>query len=697
MQRQFDAVTPDVTAAIITHNSASIIDECIESLAQAFAGSGPPRVVVVDSGSEDGTAEHVRARHPGTTVIEMGSNRGFAAGINVAAEHASSDHALLVLNPDIRMEPGSSKAMLQALGDPEVGIVVPRLLDAHGELQTSLRRRPTVQRALGTALLGGRLSNGHVRLSEVVTDRAVYETAATADWATGAALLVSPACRSAVGAWDESYFLYSEETDFCLRAAAAGFRLRLEPTATAVHLGGESTTSPELWALLMRNRVRFVRRSRGLPAASAYWLAATVGETARALAGSERSRAAVRELFSVRPTNPHARAAADVAPAWVCFAAQDWWYHNHGHSDFQLMTRIARDRTVLLVNSIAMRMPTPGRSPQFARRLIRKARSMVKGVRRPLDTSPRFHVLSCVIVPFYGSPIARRVNSALVRAQVRAVCRWLGIREPVIMVTIPTAWEVVAPMKRRALVFNHSDKHSAFGEVAKDFIESLEAELLANSDAVVYVSRSLMRDDAPATGSRAHFLDHGVDLEHFRARPASEHPDDLARIPAPRIGFFGGIDDYVVDLELLAKVARRFPKASLVLIGDATCALPELESLPNVHLLGPRPYAEIPRYGSAFDVALMPWLQNDWIEACNPIKVKEYLALGLPVVTTWYPEVVRYEAVLSTARSHEEFLDAVERVLDGRRPATPEECRASVLDASWDNRASALRTIGEHS
>jgi glycosyltransferase involved in cell wall biosynthesis len=250
-------------------------------------------------------------------------------------------------------------------------------------------------------------------------------------------------------------------------------------------------------------------------------------------------------------------------------------------------------------------------------------------------------------------------------------------------------------MTRSALVFNRSDKHSAFGEVDSSYIESLERGLLEASDRVAYVSHTLLEEDRATVGDRAAFLDHGVDLRHFRRRAVEEIPADLLAIPSPRIGFFGGIDDYVVDLDLLAKTARAFPDASLVLIGDATCPLDDLESLPNVHLMGARPYATIPAYGSGFDIALMPWLDNDWIKACNPIKAKEYLALGLAVVTTWYPEVQRYQHLMSTCRSHDGFIEAIRRLLAGDVRSSPTACREAVLRDSWDNRTAELRQLAE--
>jgi len=144
---------------------------------------------------------------------------------------------------------------------------------------------------------------------------------------------------------------------------------------------------------------------------------------------------------------------------------------------------------------------------------------------------------------------------------------------------------------------------------------------------------------------------------------------------------------------LLEKVAKAIPEASLVLIGDATCDMDRLTSHPNVHWLGFRPHEDIPRLGSSFDVALMPWLRNGWIEACNPIKLKEYLALGLAVVSTDFPEVRYYRSVVRIAADHESFVDLVRTTLGDGGPGTPDTRRAAVARASWDERAAELLAI----
>ena len=676
--------------ALVTYNSEAVLGGCLASLDVAAAYVGPWRFVVADNASTDESVALVEALAPDATVVRLPRNLGYAAGVNAAIAAAAGAGPVLVLNPDVRLEPEALVRMLRALDRPGTGIAVPRLEDAAGRLQHSLRREPTVLRALGQALLGER--SGRIPLlGETVTRGGAYTRPVTADWATGAAMLISRACLEAVGPWDESYFLYSEETDFCLRARDAGFALRHVPDAGAVHLGGESESSPRLWSILSVNRVRLYRRRHGRAAASAFAGAVLLGEAIRAVGGDPRHRAALRGLLR----RSKRQAPADSTPGYVCFSAQDWWYHNRAHSDFQLMRRVAENRTVLFVNSIGMRMPLPGRSPGALRRIVRKAASMARRLQTPLPDVPGFHVLTPVLLPFYGSPVGRAINAWAVRAQVARAERSLGIDQPLIVATIPTAWEVVRRLPHRSLVFNRSDKHSAFDEVDRAYIGSLEQALLEEADHVLYVSHELLAEEADTAGDRAHFLDHGVDLELFRPRPAAEEPEDLRDIPHPRIGFFGGFDDYIIDFDLLERLARELPDAHLVLIGDATCPMTRFDGLPNVHWLGHRPYEDIPRYGSGFDVALMPWLDNEWIRHSNPIKLKEYLALGLPVVSTDFPEAHHHTPWISIAAGPDDFVVQVRAALDDHDDVARARRRASVTGDSWDVRSRELMRVCE--
>lgn len=683
-----------LAVVVVTYHSAEVVEECLTSIAAALESIPDSRVVVVDNASTDNTLDIVARVAPHAEIVARPSNDGFAAGVN-AGFAAAPDCDVLVLNPDVRLHRDAVTLLRAALALPGTGIAVPRLAGLDGAPQLSLRRTPNPLRALGEAILGGTRAGRSDVLGELVVDPLRYETAGTADWATGAAWLISREAREATGVLEERYFLYSEETEYMLRAGKRGYAVRYEPRARAVHIGGEQSTSPVLWSMATTNRVRMVRERHGRLAAFAMWCAVLLNELLRAPRGAKH-RTAVADLLRWRrwpnrpgtSANPHPH--PDPEPGWVCFSAQDWWYHNRAHSDFQLMRSMAAHRRVLVVNSIGMRMPTRGNSTHVSRRILRKLRSVAKFVRRPM---PDFYVMSPLPLPFYGSPFLRKVNAVLVRTQVRLVALALGLRTPVIMVTIPTAWDVVAPMRRHSLVFNRSDRHSDFPEADRASIEALENELLANADHVVYVSHALMDEELPRTGSRAHFLDHGVDVDHFTARPEHEWPDDVRAIPGPRVGFFGALDDFVVDFDLLERVAVELPHVSLVLIGDATHPMERFDKYSNVHWLGFRPYSTIPAYGSAFDVAIMPWQDNDWIKRSNPIKLKEYLALGLPVVSTDFAELAGYTDRVRAARSHAEFVDALRATLATGPLLPPHALRTSVEPHSWQARTSTLLTL----
>ena len=680
---------------VVTHNSADVLAGLADSLPDGLAGVPAWHLVVVDNASTDGTPEVVRRLLPDAELVPLGRNGGYAAGINAGLRVVPPDEVVVVLNPDLTLDAGCIAALLVTLGDGSVGAAVPRMLTPSGELSPSLRRDPSAMRAWSEALLGGRRASG-LGLGELVGDPQAYEIAHDVDWATGAALAISPIARARVGDWDESFFLYSEEVDWFRRLREGGLRVRYEPAAVVRHRGGAYDADPALWRILMANRVREHARRGGSLSRASHRLALLTGEVLRSPgARGAAHRAGARAVLlpdRVPQEAPRRQPTSQDGPGFVWFAAQDWWYHNQAHSDFQLMRHVAAVRPVLVVNSLGLRMPTPGRSTHAGRRVLRKARSVAKVVRRPVPGLPGFHVMTPVLIPAYGDTRAARLNAWLVRQQVRLVARAVGIGDaPHIGVTIPSAWPVVEAMDRSSLVFNRSDLHSAFPEADGAWVAGLEDSLLRHSDRVLYVSHELMKRDWDVVGDRGVFLDHGVDVDHFT--PDGDIDPEVAAIPRPRLGFFGGLDDYVVDMDLLRRTAEDNPDASLVLVGDATCSMDELTRLPNVHWLGFRAYSAIPAIGRGFDVGLMPWLDNEWIRFANPIKLKEYLALGLPVVSTDYPEVEAYRDRVQVAGERTTFPELARRAAD----VVPDRAalRGSVLSSSWAARAGQLIDVAD--
>ncbi len=290
-------VDETVAVVVVTYNSERLLPELVASLGPGLAGVDW-HLTVADNASADDSVAAIRSLLPSAQIVELGRNAGYSAGINAAVGKAAPHTAILVLNPDIRLTPGCVATMLEVLRRRRAGLVVPRLERGDGSVIPVLRREPTVARALGDALLGAHRAGRSPRLGEAVTQPRCYERETTADWAAGSAMLLSRECWDACAPWDESFFLYSEETDFALRARDAGFATVLAPSALAVHLEGESKQSPPLWALLTLNRLRLYRRRHGAAASAAYWGALLLREGSRALLGSRPSRVAASALLS---------------------------------------------------------------------------------------------------------------------------------------------------------------------------------------------------------------------------------------------------------------------------------------------------------------------------------------------------------------------------------------------------------------
>jgi len=287
-----------LTVGILAYNSEQDLPGLLASLPDALAGVDDWHLVVVDGASTDGTVDLVRRTAPEATRVDLGGNRGFAAAANAAIAAFPATGAVLILSPRVRLTPGCVKVMLDALHEPGAGIAVPRLFRGPGQPYPSLRRRPTLLRAFAEALLGGRLTRPFGALSELIADPAGYSSDTPADWATGAVTMMSRACVTRAGPWDESFFLYSEETEFELRAADAGFRLAFADV-DVVHLGGESRVRPELWSLLCANRVRLYGMRHHQAPATLFWAAMLLGESLRS-ARTPIHRAAVRKLIRER-------------------------------------------------------------------------------------------------------------------------------------------------------------------------------------------------------------------------------------------------------------------------------------------------------------------------------------------------------------------------------------------------------------
>jgi glycosyltransferase involved in cell wall biosynthesis len=370
----------------------------------------------------------------------------------------------------------------------------------------------------------------------------------------------------------------------------------------------------------------------------------------------------------------------------VCFS-NDW--DGDPLSKTHLMRRAAREGRVLWVDSLGNRAPrATGRD---LRRMTRKLAAAAGGLR---EVEPGMHVLSPLALPFFGHPWARALNARLLERQVRHAMHRIGMSRPVVVSFLPAAAPVFPRLPAGLRVYYCVDEFSAF-EGAGASIRALENALVDTSDLVVCTTRELQADKRRRHPNVA-LVPHGVDVDHFAGAASSSLRADarLTRLGRPVLAFMGLVAEWV-DQSLLVEVARRFPHATLLVIGRADVDTTALAREPNVVLLGRRPYAELPGLLAGVDVGLCAFRENDLTRAANPLKVREYLAAGLPVVSTPIPEVERLGLPwCRVARGTEAFIAAIGAAL-ADRPGPCSDRAAAMRSESWDERWRTVRALFE--
>jgi len=377
--------------------------------------------------------------------------------------------------------------------------------------------------------------------------------------------------------------------------------------------------------------------------------------------------------------------------AIVCFGGYDYWNSNPG-SPVRLMNAAhERGHRVLWINNIGMNMPRLRKSG-FWRRVALKLKSWAKWL---AQARPGFYVLTPIVLPLFGRPALERWNDRWLLAQIRLAYRLLGLRRPMTFVCIPSFGGVVPALARSALIYYYTDKFESYRDIkARDAIRRRDQAIFEAADLVLCSSR-LLYDEYSARRDGVRYFPHAVDFERFDAvlRAETREPADLAPIPHPRVGYFGSLTDSN-DMELVRHCASEDPALHFVFIGRELGDFSALHRLPNVHFLGMKPCEEIPLYGKFFDLGIMNWKMSEWIRHSSPVKTKEYLSLGLPVVSVPIEELKReYADLVELAEDGPAFLAAIRKALAEDSPELRERRRERVRGESWA--AGLERILGE--
>jgi glycosyltransferase involved in cell wall biosynthesis len=366
--------------------------------------------------------------------------------------------------------------------------------------------------------------------------------------------------------------------------------------------------------------------------------------------------------------------------------AKDW--HEDPTSNHHVLRELARTRRVLWLNSIATRTPSLASGRDLGK-ISRKLREFARGA---INVENDLWVATPLALPLPHSAAARAINRRVLRTFVRALRLRLGIRDFQLWTFLPNVADYVGTLGEQLAVYYCVDEWSLFGYLDREQTVAAERALLAKVDAVFAINEPLAaakRALNPCTYESPHGVDHALfarALDDSTAVPA-----DLEALPRPRLGFYGTLRDWV-DLELVAQVARARPEWSIALIGQQLADVSAVRGLPNVHLLGQKRHDELPAYCKGFDVGLIPYRIDERMRYVNPLKLREYLSAGLPVVSTPVPEVSRY--AVHVAAKPAEFVAAIERALRESSPSARAARSAAMQTETWSARvAQVARTV----
>jgi len=365
--------------------------------------------------------------------------------------------------------------------------------------------------------------------------------------------------------------------------------------------------------------------------------------------------------------------------------SDDWG--RHPFSCQHIMKHLLTDNRVIWVNTIGMRRIKL--QVYDIRRGLQKIWSWAK-TKQPEIHKEAPMSLSPVMIPFSTLPMVRDFNRASVVKTVKEVCDRLNFRKPLFLTTLPNAGDYVGAFNEEASIYYCVDDFIRWPGVYEQVVREQEARLLNEIDLLVCSSDELAK--IKPTNAAVRVLRHGVDFQHFSSVSATI-PDEflLKDITQPIVGYFGLFGEWI-DLDLIENTVKKFPHISFVFIGNVVVNIDRFKKYANIHFIGAVPYSELPLYIHFFDVLLLPYITKDRGQTITPLKLREYLATGKPVVTTSIPECKLFESFLHVAESSESFIELLGNALKSPKVLSVEQ-QLSVAPEDWLLKAEEFSTM----
>lgn len=373
----------------------------------------------------------------------------------------------------------------------------------------------------------------------------------------------------------------------------------------------------------------------------------------------------------------------------VIYFGNDWSAENRT-SSHHIAERLAARMPLLYIDSPGLRAPKA--SGRDIRKLFRK---LASAFRPPQPIGPGMWHMSTPQIPFRRLPLVNRLNRSLGRFLVKRAIRRLEFHNLISWFVVPHPGPLAGSFGERLVVYYCIDDYAALPDVDSAEVSRMDESLTRRADQVFVASPTLLEAKRKINPTTEH-SPHGVDVKLFgqASDPACAIAAPAAGLTHPIIGFFGLIEAWI-DLDLISRLARLRPEWTFLMIGRLAVDPGGLKDLPNVIFAGPQPYSSLAQWARAFDIAIIPYKPTRQVMNSNPLKLREYLATGKPVVAVPIPETARFGDYVRIADGPDEFLRAIEDALASDSPAAAQRRMAAVANMSWDARVNEVLAIVE--
>jgi glycosyltransferase involved in cell wall biosynthesis len=376
-----------------------------------------------------------------------------------------------------------------------------------------------------------------------------------------------------------------------------------------------------------------------------------------------------------------------VAPSFIVFS-DDWGVHPS--SCQHLFRHIATKYLVLWVNTIGMRRPKFSMSD--FRKVYQKSSRMLRGsyVDKKKADNLFLHICQPFMLPFSSVPFIRRLNQYFVTRTVQRYTRKLNMTHSILVSTVPNACDYIGFFNEKKAIYYCVDDFTQWPGFEHDLVCEMDKQMVTKASMLVATSQKLYQR-LVLSGKPTYLLTHGVDIEMFIKVPDQEH-NCLNKIPKPRAGYFGLIDERS-DQDLILAVASKMKDFSFVMTGAIVANVACLKACLNIYFTGPVAYEELPALIKGLDVLFIPYVVSDFTDSISPLKLKEYLVTGKPVITTPLAEAFLYEKHITIAATVEDWLAALKSAMMIDFAINKETTLESINNESWEGKAELFLTI----